>query len=172
MRPENPFWAFSLNAYARPDVAEACLFLQDEAALDVNLLLYCCWVASVRESALTEDELRKAVDLTAEWQEQVVVPLRRMRRELKGGADGLPDDAVESFRSEVKRLELEGERLQQDFLFANSGMVSASVPRASWLTRNAMQNISLYLSVMDVQATPALDEKCRCVADGCAEVAS
>lgn len=172
MRPENPFWEYSLAAYAKPGVADACLFLQDEAGLDVNLLLYCCWIASVRENALTEDELRKAVGLTAEWREQVVSPLRQIRRELKGGADGLPDEAVESFRSDVKRLELASERLQQDSLFGSTGMVSASVPRASWVQRNAMRNIAIYLSVMDVQATPAVDENCKRVAEGCAQAAS
>jgi uncharacterized protein (TIGR02444 family) len=172
LRPENPFWAFSLAAYAKPGVADACLFLQDNAGLDVNLLLYCCWIASVREQALTEDELRNAVGLTAEWREQVVSPLRQIRRGLRGGADGMPGDAVESFRSEVKRLELASERMQQDCLFAIAGPVSAPVPRASWLTRNGMQNISLYLSVMDIQATPEMDENCRRVADGCAQAAS
>ena len=38
------FWAFSLEFYARPGVAEACLALQDRHGLDVNILLLCCWL--------------------------------------------------------------------------------------------------------------------------------
>ena len=41
MKPdlEAECWAFALAIYAKPDVAEACLALQDEAGVDVMMLL-------------------------------------------------------------------------------------------------------------------------------------
>jgi uncharacterized protein (TIGR02444 family) len=37
---DSGFWRFSLSFYGDEQVAEACLLLQDEAAADVNVLLY------------------------------------------------------------------------------------------------------------------------------------
>ena len=37
---DNPFWQFSLDAYQRDGVQPACLSLQDDWGLDVNVLLY------------------------------------------------------------------------------------------------------------------------------------
>ena len=34
------FWQFSLDVYARPQVAELCLALQDEHNFDVNAVLF------------------------------------------------------------------------------------------------------------------------------------
>ncbi|MCG8546534.1 MAG: TIGR02444 family protein, partial [Alphaproteobacteria bacterium] len=38
--PGNAFWNFSLRAYARPGVADACIRLQDRYGVDVNVLFY------------------------------------------------------------------------------------------------------------------------------------
>ena len=39
------FWAFSLKAFAKPPVAQACLDLQDRLGVDVNVLLFLLWCA-------------------------------------------------------------------------------------------------------------------------------
>ena len=44
----NPFWDFSLKLYASPAVQTACLDLQDDCGVDVNVLLYMLWQASPR----------------------------------------------------------------------------------------------------------------------------
>jgi len=36
----SPFWRFSLRFYARAKISAICLLLQDEAGVDVNLLLF------------------------------------------------------------------------------------------------------------------------------------
>ena len=42
---ENVFWTYSLAVYRRKEVAQCCLALQDDAGVDVNLLLYAGWLA-------------------------------------------------------------------------------------------------------------------------------
>ena len=37
----SPFWRFSLRFYRQPKVADACIALQEEAGVDVNLLRGC-----------------------------------------------------------------------------------------------------------------------------------
>ena len=39
----SPFWRFSLRFYRQPRVADACIALQEESGVDVNLLLYLLW---------------------------------------------------------------------------------------------------------------------------------
>ena len=43
MSDGNPLWEFSLEFYAQPGVASACLALQDRCGVDVNVLLLMCW---------------------------------------------------------------------------------------------------------------------------------
>ena len=38
---KSPFWQFSIKFYAVPGVADACIALQDQAKVDVNILFFC-----------------------------------------------------------------------------------------------------------------------------------
>ena len=42
----SPFWRFSLRFYRRRGVADACITLQEQAGVDVNLLLFLLWHAT------------------------------------------------------------------------------------------------------------------------------
>lgn len=101
-------WAFSLAVYDRPEVAGACLALQDKHGLDVNLLLFCCW-AGVRGQKLTRAKLKRLDAAVAGWRQQVVHPLRAARRHLKSERD---DDA-QDLRAKIMQLEIEAERQEQ-----------------------------------------------------------
>ena len=48
----SPFWRFSLQFYRLPKVADACIALQEEAGVDVNLLLFLLWQAQPAPPAL------------------------------------------------------------------------------------------------------------------------
>ena len=52
--PADALWAFSLQAYARPGAAPACLRCQDEAGADVNIVLFLLWHAA-RGRAVARD---------------------------------------------------------------------------------------------------------------------
>jgi uncharacterized protein (TIGR02444 family) len=109
---ESEFWRFSLNFYGLPDVAPACLVLQDEAGADVNLLLYLLFLAWAKREVRPEQVglLDAAV---AAWREKTVKPLRTLRRGLKAGIGDIAPATSENFRNMVKRVELEAERLEQ-----------------------------------------------------------
>ena len=44
--PEHPFWDFSLSVYSTEGVPAACLVLQDHHQVDVNVILFCCWLGA------------------------------------------------------------------------------------------------------------------------------
>ncbi len=108
------FWDYSLEAYARPGVADACLGLQDRLGADVNLLLLACWVADRGGGALSRDDWRRLSTATAGWRTRVVEPLRAVRRYLKSApAQPAAGEISATLRDRVKGLELEAEHAEQ-----------------------------------------------------------
>ncbi|MDP6885033.1 MAG: TIGR02444 family protein, partial [Rhodospirillales bacterium] len=82
--PDDPFWDFSLATYDRPGVAAACLGLQDRHGIDVNMVLFCCWAGASGAGMVDPAAMAAALNAALPWQRDVVVPLRRIRRDLKG----------------------------------------------------------------------------------------
>jgi uncharacterized protein (TIGR02444 family) len=109
-------WAFALAIYAKPGVAEACLTLQNEAGVDVMLLLMATFAAVKHRLLLTADEIRVLDEASRPWLEQIVWPLRAIRSGLKTGPLPAPNNATEQFRSQVKALELAAEKLENQHL--------------------------------------------------------
>jgi uncharacterized protein (TIGR02444 family) len=109
---ESPFWRFSLRFYARSKVSAACLALQDEAGVDVNLLLFLLFLAEHQQGVQAGDIARLDAGVSA-WREEVVKRLRDLRRALKPGIADIPGTVSETFRGQIKRLELESERIEQ-----------------------------------------------------------
>lgn len=163
MASEHPLWHFSLAVYRMPGVSAACLRLQDDAGADVNLLLYFCWLATVRDAPLDEAEIRRIVDATADWRDRVVRPLRGVRRWLKDGAAGMPRDSVEGLRSDVKRVELESEQLQQDLLFRLAGPGARAAAGGAAARARAEENIARYFKVIGASAAAATDADLRTI---------
>jgi uncharacterized protein (TIGR02444 family) len=112
----SPFWRFSLQFYRLPGAAEACIALQEEAGADVNLLLFLLWHAA-RGRALYAAEVAGLEQRIAIWRERAVIPLREIRRALKLPQELIEAGAAEAFRTRVKAIELEAERLQQEAMY-------------------------------------------------------
>src|SRR3954469_21524777 len=119
---KSPFWRFSIKFYVVPGVAPACIDLQDKAHVDVNVLFFLLWNATQRRafSAADVTEIERAI---GPWREMPVVPIRNVRRALKMAPAVMTAENAEGFRTRIKAVELEAERLQQEALFdlAQSG---------------------------------------------------
>lgn len=116
-------WDWAVAAYARPDVSERCLLLQDTHAQNVPLLLWAAWCAG-QGRALDEDTLEAAVDTVRAWDGSAISPLRVIRRTLKGPIPDMTDAARESVREKIKAAELAAERALLDDLEALSAPAS------------------------------------------------
>jgi uncharacterized protein (TIGR02444 family) len=112
----SPFWRFSLQFYRLPGVAEACIRLQEEAGADVNLLLFLLWHGT-RQRRLSAAEIARLEQDIAAWREATVIPLRAIRRALKSPPGLVEAGTAEAFRTRIKAVELEAERLQQEAMY-------------------------------------------------------
>jgi len=112
----SPFWRFSLGFYRQAGVGEACIRLQDEAGVDVNVMLYLLWHAAL-ERRLSRSEVEAIEQRIAPWRDQVVKPLRALRRAIKTPPPVIEAGAAEAYRTKIKAVELEAERLQQEAMY-------------------------------------------------------
>jgi uncharacterized protein (TIGR02444 family) len=108
--------------YAVSGVAPACIELQDQAGVDVNVLFFLLWNAS-QNRAFDQAEVAEIERMVGAWRDMAVVPIRNVRRALKTPPAVLAAEAAEDFRTRIKAVELEAERLQQEALYdlAQSG---------------------------------------------------
>lgn len=138
----SPLWRFSLDLYRAPGFADACIRLQDEAGVDVNLLFFLLWNASLKKQFAAAD-VAATDGHVAGWRNTVVIPIREIRRALKD-APLLPDPGVvEDYRTRIKGLELEAERLEHealsDFFQSDAPGHGAASPREA-----ARANVAAY----------------------------
>lgn len=142
----NLFWDYSLAHYSRPEVASLCLELQEDVGANVNLVLLCCWLGSFGQ-VLTAEDLDEAEEVIRDWNEQVVEPLRRVRRFLHSEFMGFAD---QEWPLEVKQLELKAERVVQNRLFNWWQKKTARSTDSSDIReldgKQQLQNLNLYLS--------------------------
>jgi uncharacterized protein (TIGR02444 family) len=136
----NPFWTFSLALYRQPGIDRACLALQDEHNLDVNLLLYACFAASRGE--VLEDHAVAGLDAAVSaWREAVLRPLRDLRR-LAGDQFG-----EQGVRQSLLEAELAAERAQQDRIWAALSPAQRAGQDSAECLRLNLERVALFSGV-------------------------
>jgi len=144
----SPFWRFSLRFYRQPAVADACIALQEQAGVDVNLLLFLLWHAT-HKRAFAAAEVAALEQRIGAWREMTVVPLRALRRALKSPPELVAPATAELFRTRIKGAELEAERLQQEAMYelARSSLLGQDAPS---LADAARANVAAYAAIRGV----------------------
>ncbi|MDN6180015.1 MAG: TIGR02444 family protein [Halomonas subglaciescola] len=124
---QNPLWDFALEFYARPGVSQRLLRLQDDAGMDVCVLLWRLWLNhyGLAPTASAERALAKIVA----WQRDYTWPLRDRRRWLKPNAAN--DPALFQLRDTLKAAELMAEKValgRLEALARQAGYVQEALP--------------------------------------------
>lgn len=143
-------WDFSLTHYARAGVADACLRLQDEHGVNVNLLLWSAWLES-RGLFLDAARLRNAQKRIRAWDEHYVVPLRQLRRRMKAEF-GVADKDIERVRQQIKKAELLAEKQLQLWLEEDAQTWSQSVAQENHPPSSG-DNLRFYLQQLNIADT-------------------
>ena len=160
---EHAFWQFSLAVYSDTAVAEACLALQNDYQLDVNMLLFCCWVATQQSQPLTEKALHDALTTVSSWQYEVVQPLRYLRQHLRNyyPSNTVAREQAEQFRNGLKQLELEAEYVEQTMLLEqlpNSDIDTHKALAATDVGKHMAANLNRYCALCGVEQNAVLQQ--------------
>jgi hypothetical protein len=83
----------------------------------------------------------------------VIVPIRALRRRLKTGAPLLDRGPAELFRTKIKAIELESERLQQEAMYALAAELAAEPAPSTAAAARA--SIAAYQDVLGRPLTAA-----------------
>lgn len=153
--PAHPFWDFALDVYRQPGVSEACLQLQERDHVDVNLLLFACWVGASGGGRLSRDEVERCRDAVGPWHDAVVRPLRGVRRTLKGGLGAAPMELSDQLRKAIQAREIDAEHIEQLMLTATIRREPNPQTPLSARLHDAGRNALTYLSVLNATADAA-----------------
>ena len=105
-------WNYAVETYSRPGVQEVCLLLQDAAQVDVNVLLAALYGTYVSGACVEAGLIERMDAAVRAWREEVVLPLRHIRRTMKNGARIGAEGDAEALRTSVKAIELQAERIE------------------------------------------------------------
>lgn len=138
------FWAFSLGFYDSLEVQQACLALQDEGGVDVNLVLYLLFRAhdGVAFDAAGVAQVDSEV---ADWRREVVEPLRSLRRRLKPSPFAVEAEGQQKLRNQIKKAELEAERLEQFHLEARCAALAGRPMAAGQAASASLAALNLHM---------------------------
>ncbi len=154
--PDNPCWDFALIVYRRDGVAEACLALQDGHGIDVNGLLFCCWLGESGRGSLSAKEMADALALVDRWHRDVVRSLRAVRTGLKGGFGDIDVEYSDPLRGQIMATELDAEHVEHMTLMrAFERPAAEPMPPVARRAKDAAGNVALYFDALGVKLAAA-----------------
>jgi uncharacterized protein (TIGR02444 family) len=159
---ENPLWDFMTTTYKEPGVEKACLALQNRLGADVNMVLFCIWLAyRGAGSANLGLYLGSALKLSRSWQKAMVEPLRIARNNLKdhiesAGMSGPTLEVATALRERIKANELEMEQMETLALYALApeGEDRGIGTSPAECKDDARNNLTVYFAAMGVKVDP------------------
>ncbi len=147
-------WEFAVQLYGQDGVRDACLDLQDRCGLDVDLLLFAVWCAVAGPGQLDVVAFRDCIVLTAPWQDQVVRPLRAIRRSSAGAFAAIPEASSQAVASQLQAAELAAERVELELLEHWAAGRDAAGPAAE-PNAAAASNLVAYVAAAGVETATA-----------------
>jgi uncharacterized protein (TIGR02444 family) len=115
-------------------------------------LLFLLWCATLRRRLSVTEIGDLSRDCEA-WGRAAVIPLRKLRRALKAPPPLIAAGEAEVFRSKIKAVELEAERLQQEAMYQRMQSVKLGEEVQS-PTAAAAANVAAYQTVRTAKPFP------------------
>lgn len=144
--PTHPFWNFSVKIYRHKQIEESLITLQNERGLNVNVILFCCWYALCDQGRLSKSALKQILISIQPWHDGIVLPLRRIRRQLKTTTK---PSLLEIYR-EVSSHELVAEQVEQLIMIENVTYETKAVRTNFQKIIDICKNISTYCHLLQI----------------------
>ncbi|VAW61172.1 hypothetical protein MNBD_GAMMA09-361 [hydrothermal vent metagenome] len=152
--PNSSFWQYSTQIWSLPEVEPACLNLQNSFGLNVNMLLYSCWIGE-QSLCLSDDDLQTLLDSVKPWQ-TIIQPLRDSRKMMQQNLIAMPTGMVNQTIKNISEMELNAEHMAQ--LAMEKALNLSKLPRCPDKSplNCSESNIHAYLKTLDNNS--AIDE--------------
>lgn len=142
----HPFWIFSLDVYRQKGIKEACLTLQDRCGININILLFCCWMAASGLGRLSRDELFVVMSAIQKWHGDITLGLRKLRVTL---SKKNTKESLKSLRKAVLADELLAEQVEQMILANTLKYGKTSIAPAKERLADAKINLTTYIKLLN-----------------------
>lgn len=153
------FWDFSVEIYAQDEVSSACLELQNEFGFDVNLILFCYWYG-YSYGTIDDRLLQLVIEFSDNWKQNVVQPLRTVRKWMKLNADAFQPDQSSQYsclRERIKDDELAAEKYQQEavekLILSSDYLNSSETNKQENMLGHAQFNLQKLMRVLSQSTT-------------------
>jgi len=145
--PTSELWNYSTQIWTLPEVEAICLDLQDNYDINVNMLLYCCWIGD-KNLSLNDDDLQALLDTIQPWQ-TIIKPLRDSRKMMKQQLIALPANMIDQTVSNISEMELNAEHMTQ--LALEKALRPEKITPCDGLSgiECSLNNIKTYISSLD-----------------------
>ncbi|NKB46964.1 MAG: TIGR02444 family protein [Legionellales bacterium] len=145
--PEHPFWRFSCLVYQDRSLKSACLNLQDHLDMNVNIILFGCWLAANGRGRLQTTDFTKLEQLIAIWHQSITSKLRQFRQQL-----GRQVAANDNFNliSAVQQEELSAEHVEQLMLAQRAASILPRTRTGIQKACDAANSLQNYAHSLDV----------------------
>ncbi len=156
---DHPFWDFTLGVYGKDGVSAACIDLQDNHGLDVNVLLFCVWLGHSGRGRLGPEELAAVLGASAAWNSEIVQALRAVRRRLKDRVGEVPADQSTAMGRRILEIEIQCEQVEQLVLAAAVAGGATAGLAAEARAADAVANFVIYFKHSGI--SPGDDDRAR-----------
>jgi uncharacterized protein (TIGR02444 family) len=150
---DNDLWQYALKLYAKEGVSKACIALQEEFLLNVNVILACCWFAATGRGTVSKNIFNNLLSNLNPWNEKITRELRTLRRQMteldQDSNNGMDKNTKFELKNQALQLELYSEKAQQAILFDYLCGYN-KIRRGQQRTKDAMTNMQHYFSVSKI----------------------
>ncbi len=155
--PQADLWDWANEAYKAQHVQQLLLELQDNLALNVNMMLWCLW-RGARFGDVGESEMRAAIGLSSAWSEAVTINIRKARRAAAGSSSpeiSTNNDGKIQLYELLKTAELAAEKIELDALAALTAKYLSMAAASDTAGQSAARrNLAAYVRHTDATARP------------------
>lgn len=148
--PDSELWSFSDQTYRLPEVKDTCLDLQNNFDADINIILYCLWVAD-KGITLSLQDVALLIQTTLPWQKTILKPLRDARQMIKQHIIAMPADLLDQTVANLSEMELNAEHMSQLALEKIIDLSTAATSTSA--VECATLNTSLYFQQLESVAS-------------------
>lgn len=148
--PPSLFWDFSTDFYRLSAVEDSCLALQEKYQLNVNLILFCYWLAKNKQ-LLSIEQWQQIISISLPW-EEIIKPLRQSRKLINHSTIAWPLDFKKESGDNITQIEINTERMQQlsiEQAFQQMQLVATSEDLDTLIKKN----ISRYLQALNIDTS-------------------